>query len=295
MDRILFILNPVAGGGKSKDLISLIKEIMDKHHKDYSLILTTKPGNAITVVENNIDQFEIFVAVGGDGTVNEVSRGLINKGRGTLGIIPGGTGNDMAKSLGISLEPKEALEILCRGLKRDIDIGNVNGYNFLNISSVGFDAEVTINNVKVKKIIKSRISYAISVIYTLLSFKRKKIKINIDGELIEDKIILLAVGNGRYYGGGMEILPMAIVDDGFIDVCMISGLGKIKILFLFPSIFKGNHIKYKKYVKIYKAKYIQVNIEEGIYLNIDGDVLPKQKEITFKIEDKKLNVVFEER
>lgn len=295
MDRILFIINPVAGGGKANDLISLIEEIMDKHNREYTLILTTEPKHAINVVEKNIDHYDIFVAVGGDGTVNEVSRGLINKNKGTLGIIPGGTGNDMAKSLGISLEPKEALEALCRGLKRDMDIGNANGYNFLNIASVGFDAEVVINNVRIKKIIKSGISYAISVIYTLISFKKKKIKINIDGKVLEDEIILLAVGNGRYYGGGMEILPMAKVDDGFFDICIISGLGKIKTLFLFPSIFKGNHIKYKKYVKIYKAKSVQVNIEEGIYLNIDGDVLPKQKEIKFSVEDKKLNVVFEER
>lgn len=295
MDKILFVLNPVAGGGKANDLISIIKETMGKYNREYTLILTTEPKHAITVVEENIDYYDIFVAVGGDGTVNEVSRGLTNKGKGTLAIIPGGTGNDMAKSLGIPLDPKEALEALCRGLKRDIDIGNVNGYNFLNIASVGFDAEVTINNVRIKKIIKSRISYAISVIYTLLSFKKKKIKINIDGEILEDEIILLAVGNGRYYGGGMEILPMAIVDDGFLDICLISGLGKIKTLFLFPSIFKGNHIKYKKYVKIYKAKSVQVNIEEGIYLNIDGDVLPKQNEIKFSLEDNKLNVVFEER
>lgn len=295
MDKILFIINPVAGGGKANDLISLIEEIMDKHNREYTLILTTEPNHAIVVVENNIDQYEIFVAVGGDGTVNEVARGLTNKGKGTLGIIPGGTGNDMAKSLGIPSDPEKALEALCRGLKIDIDTGNANGNNFLNIASVGFDAEVTINNVKIKKVIKSRISYAISVIYTLLSFKKKKIKINIDGEVLEDEIILLAVGNGRYYGGGMEILPMAIVDDGFLDICLISGLGKIKILFLFPSIFKGNHIKYKKYVKIYKAKSVVVNTEEGIYLNIDGDVLPRQKEIKFSIEDKKLNVVFEER
>lgn len=295
MDKILFILNPIAGGGKSRDLISIIMETMDKCNREYTIIPTTKPEHAITVVEENIEYYDIFVAVGGDGTVNEVARGLINKGKGTLGIIPGGTGNDMAKSLGVPLNPKEALESLCRGLKREIDIGNVNGFNFLNIASVGFDAEVVINNVRIKKIIKSRISYAISVIYTLLSFKKKKIKVKIDGQVLEEEIILLAVGNGRYYGGGMEILPMAIVDDGFIDICLISGLGKIKILFLFPSIFKGNHIKYNKYVKTYKAKSVQVNIEEGIYLNIDGDVLPKQKEIKFNLENKKLNVIFEEK
>jgi YegS/Rv2252/BmrU family lipid kinase len=294
MERILFILNPVAGGGKAKGLRTLIEETMDKHNREYTLKLTTKPGDGIKIAEDS-DGYDIIVAVGGDGTVNEVSRGLINIGKGTLGIIPGGTGNDLAKSLNISLDPKEALETLCRGLKRDIDIGNVNGSNFLNIASVGFDAEVVINNVEIKKRIKGRISYAISVIYTLFNFKMKRIKINIDGKVLDEEIMLLAVGNGKYYGGGMKILPKAKIDDGYFDICIISGIGKIKTLFLFPSIFKGNHVKYDKYVRIFKAKTVKIDVEDGIYLNIDGDVRYRDKEIIFTIEDKKLNIICEEK
>ncbi len=290
MERILFILNPVAGSGKAKELKSLIKEIMDKYNREYTLKLTTRPEEAINIAENSHD-YDIVVAVGGDGTVNEVSSGLINRGNGTLGIIPGGTGNDLAKSLDISLDPREALEILCRGVKRDIDIGNVNGLNFLNISSVGFDAEVVINNVEIKKKIKSSFSYAISVVYTLLNFKMKRIKINIDDRILDEEIMLLAVGNGKYYGGGMKILPEANINDGYFDICIVLGISKIKALFLFPSIFKGNHIKYHKYVRLFKAKTVKINVEDGIYLNIDGDVNFRDKEMIFTIEDKKLNII----
>ncbi|MDR7854983.1 diacylglycerol kinase family lipid kinase [Tissierella sp.] len=295
MERILFILNPVAGGGKAKALRSLIEEIMDKYNREYDLLLTSKPGEATCIAEKSVNDYEIIVAVGGDGTVNEVAIGLINKNKGSLGIIPGGTGNDLAKSLDISLDPKEALETLCRGLKRDIDIGNVNGSNFLNISSVGFDAEVVINNVEIKKKIKSRISYAISVVYTLFNFKMKRIQINIDDKILDEEIMLLAVGNGKYYGGGMKILPMAKVDDGYFDICVVSGVSKIKTLFLFPSIFKGNHVRYHKYVRIFKAKTVKIKVEEGIYLNIDGDVKFRDKEIIFTIEDKRLSVICEKK
>lgn len=291
MKMVLFVLNPIAGAGKAKSLIPMIKEIMDKHKIGYHVILTTRPLEAISIAEDNVDDYETIVAVGGDGTVNEVARGLINKNRGTLGIIPGGTGNDMAKSLNISLDPKEALEILLKGYKKDMDIGIVNGVNFLNIASVGFDAEVVQNNVRIKKKIKNSISYAISVVYTLLSFKKKKIQINIDGKTINEEVILLAVGNGRYYGGGMMILPMADIDDGYLDICLISGLGKIKILFLFPSIFKGKHIKYTRYVKIFKGKEIEVISDDGIYLNVDGDVFEKKNHINFSIADKRLSLI----
>lgn len=294
MDKFLFIVNPVAGGGKAKTLIPLIKETMNKYKENYEIKLTSKPKEAIYIAEQGVDNYEIIVAVGGDGTVNEVARGLINKGKGTLGIIPGGTGNDMARSLSVDMDPKESLEVLCRGVKRDIDIGKINGYKFLNIASVGFDAEVVVNNVNLKKKIRSGMSYAISVIYTLISFKKKKVQIDIDGEIIDDKIILLALGNGKYYGGGMKILPMAKVDDGYFHICMVSGVGKIKLLFLFPTIFKGNHIKYKKYVKTYKAKTIKIKTEDKVFLNIDGEIVPDIKEIVFSMENKKLNVIYEE-
>lgn len=295
MGKILFIINPVAGGGKAEALIPLVKETMDKYKKEYDIKLTTKPKEAIEIAEESVETYEITVAVGGDGTVNEVARGLINKGKGTLGIVPGGTGNDMAKSLGISIDPVDALETLCKGLKKDIDIGHVNSSNFLNIASVGFDAEVVINNVNLKKVIKSGISYAISVFYTLLSFKRKKVRITIDNNIIEEKIILLAVGNGKYYGGGMKILPMAKLDDEYLDICIVSNVSKLKLLFLFPTIFKGNHIKYKKYVKMYKGKTIKVETKDKIYLNIDGETASEIEEIVFSIENNKLNVVCEEK
>lgn len=295
MDRILFIINPVAGGGKAKELIPLIKEIMDKYNREYKIILTKEPKEAIHIAEKNTNSYDIITAVGGDGTINEVAKGLINAGKGTLGIIPGGTGNDMVKSLSISTDPREALELLNKSFKKDIDIGRINGYSFLNIASVGFDGEVMLNHDKIRKIIRSKASYVIAIVYTLFYFKKKKIQIDIDGDIIDENIILLAVGNGKYYASGMKILPMAKIDDGYFHICLVSGLGMIKTLFLFPSIFKGNHIKYKKYVKIYKTKSVNIKSEKKLYINVDGEIFPEQKDIKFIIADTKLNVVCKER
>lgn len=295
MDGILFVVNPIAGGGKAKELIPLIETTMDKHKKRYKIIITERPEDAIEIAKEGSKSHEIIVAVGGDGTVNEVATGLIGNNGGVLGIIPGGTGNDMARSLDIPMEPTEALDILCKGYKRNMNIGNVNNAYFLNIASIGFDAEVVMNNINIKKKIRSGFSYAISVVYTLLSFKRKKVEINIDGEIIKDNVYLLAVGNGKYYGGGMKILPMAKIDDGYLDICIVSNLSKLKLLFLFPTIFKGNHIKYKKYVKIFRGKMVRVKSEENFHLNIDGEIIPDKKEIEFTLKNKNIKVICNEK
>lgn len=294
MGRILFIINPVAGGGKAKDIIPLIKEIMDKHNREYDMILTKEPKEAIELGAKNSELYEIIVAVGGDGTINEVAKGILKSGKGTLGIIPGGTGNDMIKSLGIPSDPIEALEILNIGFKKYIDIGKIDNYSFFNIASVGFDGEVMLNHDKIRKTIKGKSSYIIAIIYTLLSYKKKNININIDGEVLNEDIILLAVGNGKYYGGGLKILPMAKIDDGYFHICVISRLSTLKTLFLFPSIFKGNHLKYKKYVKIYKAKSIEIKSEQRLSINIDGEISPEKQMIQFNMADLKLNVVCKE-
>lgn len=295
MGGMIFIVNPIAGGGKAKELIPLIKSNMDKNNKRYKIITTKKPGEAIYIAKEQSKNHDIIVAVGGDGTVNEVATGLIDNNGGVLGIIPGGTGNDMARSLDIPMEPIEALEVLCKGYKRNMNIGSVNGSYFLNISSIGFDAEVVKNNINIKKKIKSGFSYAISVIYTLFSFKRKRLEINIDGEILNDNVYLLAVGNGKYYGGGMKILPMAKIDDGYLDICIVSNLNKLKLLFLFPTIFKGNHIKFTKHVQIYRGKNIKVKSKENLHLNIDGEIIPDKKEIEFSIEDKNIKVICNEK
>ncbi len=141
MDSLLFVLNPIAGGGRAKDLEPLIEESMNKHKINYDIIFTTKPKEAVKIVEDSIHN--TIIAVGGDGTVNEVAKGLINRKYGTLGIIPGGTGNDLSRSLGISSDPPiEAIKLIVEGNTKFIDIGNANGYQFLNIASFGFDAEV---------------------------------------------------------------------------------------------------------------------------------------------------------
>src|SRR5699024_4501777 len=157
MDRLLFILNPIAGGGKAKDLQGLIEEKMEESSQDYDIILTKKPKDATKIAENS--NHNTIIAVGGDGTVNEVAKGLINRGHGLLGIIPGGTGNDLSRILHISNDPLEAIDTILGRKVKEIDVGCANGHKFLNIGSIGFDAEVVINTDKLKNRVRGKFAY----------------------------------------------------------------------------------------------------------------------------------------
>lgn len=291
MDKLLFIINPTAGGGRTTNIIPLIEKKMKEKNITYKIILTTEPKEATRIAEENVNLFNIIIAVGGDGTVNEVAKGMINKRSGILGIIPSGTGNDFAKAIGLGSDLEIALETLIKCKTKKIDIGKINGFSFLNIASVGFDTEVVIQTNRIKKKIRGEISYLLGILKTLLSYKKKKVNMLIDDVLYERNLVLLAVGNGNYYGGGFKVLPMAKIDDGFFHICIVKDISNFKILFLFPSVIKGQHLKYKKYVEIYKAKRVVVNNSENLNLNIDGEIVCIDNDVVFEMDNHKLDVI----
>ena len=289
MNKYLFIINPIAGGGKARETQHIIEEVMNINNKAFEVVLTTEPKEAITMAANR--EYDIVVAVGGDGTVNEVTSGLIEKDRGILGIIPAGTGNDLSRSLNIPMDTKEALDLILKGNTYEIGLGESNGHHFLNISSIGFDVAVLTNIEKIRKRVKGKFSYVLGVIYTLLKFKKSHVTLEIDGKIVHKNLLLLAVGNGKYYGGGMMVLPNADLYDDYLHVCLVKNITNIKALTIFPVIFKGNHLKYTQYVETYKAKKIKVINDAPLLLNIDGEVLDEGNEITFNLSNKKIQII----
>lgn len=291
MSKYLFLVNPVAGGGKALGYADNIRTIMNENGLEYKMITSTRPGETTTIVESNPD-WEICVAVGGDGTVNEVARGILNRGGGILAIIPGGTGNDLAKSLGIEENLHVSLNNLVRGRVKEIDLGKVKDMFFFNISSLGFDSEVVRHTDKIKRFVKGKTSYILGVITALVVYRSRRMAFEVDGRHIERRATLVAVGNGRYYGGGMMILPMAKVDDGLLDVCVVKDISNLRILTLLPTIFKGEHVKYDKYVEFHTAKKIVVKAEGRYLLNIDGELFEiKDEEVEFRLAEERLSVI----
>ena len=290
MDKFLFIINPVAGSGRARATEAVIREVMEENKLDYEIIFTSREKEAIELAAKK--DYDIIIAVGGDGTINEVASGLLKRGQGSLGIIPAGTGNDLSRSLNIPQDPRLALDLILKKKVKEVAIGQSNLYPFLNIASIGFDVEVLTNIHIFRKRVKGSFSYVLALIYTLLKYRKKEIGLEIDGKKIKRNLLLLAIGNGKYYGGGMKVIPHADFFDDYLHICLVKDVSNLRVLFLFPLIFRGSHTKLKKYVESYKAREIRVTSDSNLLLNVDGEVYEVGKEVLFSLSKRKIGIIF---
>lgn len=264
------LVNPIANRGKGKKLFSYIKGLFEREKFNFDIEFTKGKEETMKQVENALEKgADVVVAAGGDGTVNEVVNGL--KGRGILGILPIGRGNDIALSLKIPKNLEKAVKILKNGKYFKMDLGLVDGRYFVGITGMGFDAEVNItaNNTK----LKGPLGYIVSVFTTLRRYKAKECEISFDGVNWKGEITLVAVGNTRNYGGGMKILPNSQLDDGYFDVCVIEKVSSLELVLYFPLIFVGKHT-INPHVKMFRAKEVVVKGSSDLMATMDGELIP---------------------
>ncbi|NSW89437.1 MAG: diacylglycerol kinase family lipid kinase [Firmicutes bacterium] len=290
----LFIINPVAGKGKTVEYIPKINEYFSGRNDIYFIETTRYPGHGVELVKQYVsrDTFRVY-SVGGDGTLNEVLNGIVGSNS-SLAVIPAGSGNDFFKSLtkyfvNKDLSGKQALkdkllERLVNGKEFIVDMGKINGRYFINISSLGFDAEVAYKSHKIKKLpfISGLFAYILSVFATLLSYKSNQLKITIDGKTIEKDTLLVAVANGKYYGGGMQPAPSAEINDGFLNICLIEYVGRLKILKFLPRFIRGNHAEIKE-VSFHRGKNVNIISKNKVAMNVDGETSIIEGKIDFEI------------
>ena len=274
----LFIINPIAGKGRGLKYINKIEDYFKDKDGEFIIKLTEYKNHAKEIAKeySSKEDYHIF-AIGGDGTVNEVLNGIIGTNS-TLSIIPCGTGNDFVKTLYNNIEIHNYIEELSLGISSYIDIAKVNDSYYLNISSVGFDAEVVYNARKFKynRFMPSSLAYLAGVLYTAFLFKAIPLNIQVDDLSINQKTFLLTASNGKCYGGGIFITPEASITDGELDICSISKVSICKLLTSINKAIKGN-IKDIKEVSYYKGKKVLVSSEKEFSLNLDGELLRTKK------------------
>jgi len=270
----LFIINPVAGGGKPLKLIPRIKSIFHATDRKYHIEITKRPGHATEIAREYTSKasFRVY-SVGGDGTLNEVINGMAGTDS-SLAVIPGGSGNDFIRTICADPLADDILERAVEGREKLIDLATVNGRYFINISSMGFDAEVALKTNKHKKFYGpyGKLAYIASVFETLVKYKNNLIEIIVDGVHTATKSLLVAIANGKYYGGGMKPAPEAQVDDGLLDVCLIGPKSRLEIVRFFPMFIKGRHSELEG-VHFFKVKTFEIHCDREIPLNIDGESL----------------------
>jgi YegS/Rv2252/BmrU family lipid kinase len=269
----LFIINPAAGRGKSMKYVEEIKKYFKKRSDIFIMEFTKRPGHATEIARSYVsrDSFRVY-SVGGDGTLNEVLNGMAGSDS-VLASIPGGSGNDFIKSLCPEPSFKNILERTVRGKERKIDLAKVNDRYFINISSIGLDADVVYSARKVKKLpgIPGSLAYAAGVFIALFRYRSNPLDINIDGKQFKTDSLLAAVANGRYYGGGMLPAPSAEIDDSYLDLCVIEDKKRIDIIRFLPKFSKGEHTDIEG-VKFYRVKNVEITCSKPFSLNIDGEI-----------------------
>jgi len=284
-----FIVNPVAARGKAVRVAEKVKKICDDRKMDYQMVYTGKAGDATKLAANSRDQFDCIVAVGGDGTINEIVNGLMG-GKSKLGIIPVGSGNDFVRALKIPLKAKDAIDLLLAMKIRLIDIGKAGDRYFQNGLGIGFDSWVVEETVKVHKLRGTAI-YLYSVLKTIYSYKPPVVKLQYNNVSREEKFYMITVGNGISLGGGFKLTPNAIFDDGLFDLNIIRDLKKWEVYQNLLSVFAGKHI-YLEQVTTDRTDKLSVRSDDGFAAHVDGELLGLNlKSLDVEILPKALEVV----
>lgn len=265
------IVNPIAGKGKAKAVWSAIAPYAQS--LGAQVCFTKGPGDATELARSLAAAgAERVVAIGGDGTVSEVVNGLMGSGA-CLGVIPGGTGNDFCRVVGIPFAPLPAAQLALTGAAAPMDIGQIEGGRyFFNVAGIGFDAEVARAVNSYPKYLGGTIPYLLGILKTLWRYRPAPMEIEVDGRVYQRKVFLLAVGIAQAYGGGMRVLPDAKVDDGLLDVVIAGDVGRMEVLRLVPKLYKAGHVGHPK-VEFTRGRHIRITSPQLVAMHLDGDVV----------------------
>ena len=271
----VFIVNPIAGNVYGKTIVPKLREMILKHNVDAEIIFTERSGHASELSEFYFKKgFKYIIAVGGDGTFNEVSRSLINKKDVTTGIIPAGTGNDFIQILGFPDRfGDREWDIFFNRAVIAMDAGSCNGMIFVNGMGLGFDAQVASENYtepgKVKR--GSKYKYIWHIIKTLLFFREKRMTVITDAGRHETDCFINTIAIGRRFAGGFFLTPKAIANDGLLDVCMIKKLSLSERFSILLKVPEGKHISDKR-VNYYQTKGIKIEFPVEVPFHVDGEL-----------------------
>jgi diacylglycerol kinase (ATP) len=276
----VFIVNPVAGNGFAGEMVPEIETIIRKYNINGQFVMTERPGHASELSGTFYEKgYDHFICVGGDGTMNEMIRPLINRKDLVVGIIPAGTGNDFSQITGFQCRFTDAdWELFFRENIIAMDVGIVNDKIFLNGMGLGFDAEVAAQNYteqgEVKKGGASK--YIWHIVKTLLFFKEKKMIVASDGNRSETDCFINTIAIGRRFAGGFLLTPKAIANDGLLDVCSIKKLNLMQRFRLLLKVPKGEHIKDAK-VRYYQTSEIELEFPAQVPFHVDGELFFSKK------------------
>ena len=289
MSGYKFIINPMAANGRNAKISTIIQELCVREGIDFDIELTKKQNDGIDISRRASGKFEYIVAVGGDGTINEVVNGMIG-GTSKLGIIPAGSGNDFINSLNIPGSFIQAFQCLIKNDCCRIDLGKVNDQYFINGLGIGFDALVVKSLLGMNKYF-GKATYIYGVFLSIYKYKPVMIKLTYNDVSSNDRYFMINVGNGHSMGGGFKLTPNAKLDDGLLDLNIVQNLTKIEILKNLIKVRSGKHTEMPQ-VLMNRTEHLTVESEENFAAHIDGELISdKLNSLDITVLPKALEVV----
>lgn len=291
------ILNPTSGGGKGRRVRAEIERELSRRGVLFTLEETRYPGHAVDLAREAAARgVGTVIAAGGDGTVHEVSNGLLRarqdrlrKGDGpVLGVVPIGTGNDFIKVVSGSMDRERAYAVLAAGEVHYFDVGRVSWEGgaeyFVNGAGTGIDVEV-VRQVKRMPRLPGVVSYLVGLFRALVWFESIPVRVRLDAEAIEQKVMIVAIGNGRCIGGGFYVAPTAEPDDGRLDVCIVQELDYLGIARVLPRVMRGTHGALPEVI-MRQARSIEIEATgpAPLFFQLDGELREPRNARRLRIE-----------
>lgn len=267
----VFIINPASGSKKSVLLVDDIHRYLGELKEPYEIIFTEYAGHATEIAANYHEPDTCVYAVGGDGTAYEVLNGLQDNV--CMAIVPAGTGNDFYRMLDLGKDLKTSLKDTIFGREVLVDYAVANGHKFINMMAMGLDAYANqvAQNIAKKLPLPRALVYVASALIAIANPKKIDIEAHINGEVIKKRIVLSAIMNGKWYGGGFTPTPNASIQDGKLDVCFVDDCNIFRMIQLLPMYSKGTHVNEKE-VTFYQTEEFTLKTKELAPLSIDGEV-----------------------
>ncbi|SDK36465.1 diacylglycerol kinase [Sediminibacillus albus] len=272
MKRARIIYNPTSGREAFKKELPSVLKSFEQAGYETSAHATTCAGDATKAAQTAVDRrFDIVVAAGGDGTINEVINGIAgNQYRPKLGIIPVGTTNDLARALNIPRNIQKAVEVILEDKVQALDIGRVNDQYFMNIAGGGKLTELSYEVPSKLKTMLGQLAYYLKGIEMLPSLRPTTVTIEYDGKVFEGEIMLFLVSNTNSVGGFEKLAPGAAMDDGLFDLLILKKANIAEFIRVASLALRGAHIE-DDLIFHARANRIKVHTEEKMQLNIDGE------------------------
>ncbi|MBC7258072.1 MAG: diacylglycerol kinase family lipid kinase [Chloroflexi bacterium] len=301
--KAFVIVNPVAANGRVAVRWPDVRAHLTRLGLDFDFRLTERPLHATEIAREAAQAgYSPIVAYGGDGTLMEVVNGLLGEpgqpSEVPLGIIPGGTGSDFVRTLGIPHDYREACARLMSGTERLVDVGHTTfrafdgserRMYFANVAGLGFDGEVVERVQRSSKALGGTLTYLMNLLLTLVYYKNKHVALRFDGQSQDRRMNSVLVCNGRYFGGAMYIAPPAELQDGEFELVILGDFSKPELVVNVPRVYKGTHLTHPK-VQIHKACEVHVEAKERMLVQADGELVG-QAPASFRIVPRVLRVI----